>query len=129
MTAVPINCFLIEDDKEDQKKFCMALAGIKEHIHCVVAADNEEVFEFLENEMFIPDYIFIDMDAPKINGFECLKKIRTIQRLDQVPVYLNSIYTDPDLISKSQELGAAGFIMKRAKVSELSDTLRFIFNM
>lgn len=128
MTVVPVNCLLIADDKDDQKTFCLALEEIKEHVHGVLAVNANEAFKMLEDELFIPDYIFIDMDAPKINGMDCLKKIRTIKRLDNVPVYLNSIYANPDLIGKSKELGAAGFIQKRAKVSELSDTLRFVFH-
>jgi response regulator RpfG family c-di-GMP phosphodiesterase len=128
MSTLPINCFLIDDDKEDQEIFCMALEGVKEHVNCIFAINAEEAFKMLENEFLIPDYIFIDMNMPRLDGNEILKKIKTIKRLNDVPVYLYSTYANPNTISKSKELGAAGFIVKPPKVSELTETLKFIFH-
>jgi response regulator RpfG family c-di-GMP phosphodiesterase len=128
MSALPINCFLIDDDKDDQEIFCMALEGVREHVNCIYAINAEEAFKMLENELFIPDYIFIDMNMPRMNGNDILRKVKTIKRLTKVPVYLYSTYATPDAISKSKQLGAAGFIIKPQKVSELSETLKFIFH-
>jgi DNA-binding NtrC family response regulator len=128
MSALPINCFLIDDDKEDQEIFCMALEGVKEHVNCIFAINAEEAFKMLENELFIPDYIFIDMNMPRINGNDILKKIKAVKRLDNVPVFLYSTYANPETISKSKQMGAAGFIIKPPRVSELTETLKFIFH-
>jgi CheY-like chemotaxis protein len=129
MSALPVNCFLIDDDKDDQEIFCMALEGIKEHVNCIFAQNAEEAFKQLEDELFIPDYIFIDMNMPKMNGNDILKRIKTITRLINVPVFLYSTYANPDSVTKSKEFGAAGFIVKPTKVSDLTDTLRFIFHV
>jgi PleD family two-component response regulator len=82
----------------------------------------------LENELFIPDYIFIDMNMPRISGNDILKKIKTIKRLDKVPVFLYSTNANPDTVARSKELGAAGFIIKPAKIAELTETLKFVFH-
>jgi response regulator RpfG family c-di-GMP phosphodiesterase len=128
MSVQPLNCFLIDDDKDDQEIFCMALEGIHEHVNCVHAINAEEAFKMLKDELFIPDYIFIDLNMPRTNGNDILKKIKAISRLDKVPVFLYSTYANPDTVAKSKELGASGFIIKPPKVSELTETLRFIFH-
>jgi PleD family two-component response regulator len=128
MSTFPVNCFLIDDDKHDQETFCEALKMVHEHANCIFAINVEEAFKLLKDEMLIPDYIFIDMNMPRVNGNDCLVRIKKIKRLEHVPVYLYSIAANPAIIAKSKELGAAGFIIKPEKISELSDTLKFIFH-
>lgn len=120
-----LNCFLIDDDPDDKEIFCMALEDMGEEIRCIYASDGVDALKKLKEEIFMPDYIFIDMNMPRMNGNQCLREIRKIGRLKDVPVYMYSTSADPEAVAETKELGAAGFIVKPTSVTELTKTLNF----
>ncbi|MCW3072719.1 MAG: response regulator receiver protein [Bacteroidetes bacterium] len=125
MASRTLNCFLVDDDPDDQEIFCMALEDMGEDIKCIHASDGVDALKKLNENAFTPDYIFIDMNMPRMNGNQCLQEIRKIARLKDVPVYMYSTSADPDAVAATKELGAAGFIVKPTSVSELTKTLKF----
>jgi CheY-like chemotaxis protein len=120
---IPIKCFLIDDDQDDHDIFAMAVKEFNESIHCYFAADAIEALERLNTDDFLPDCIFIDMNMPRMNGIECLERIKSTHRLRPVPVCMYSTSLDPNMLTRSKELGAKDFIVKPASVSVLSKLL------
>ena len=118
-----MKCLLIDDDQDDQEIFEMAVSEISDSIHCVFASDGVEALEELKKDDFMPDCIFIDINMPRMNGIECLEKIKTIRRLQPVPVCMFSTSADPDIVRQTQQLGANDFIVKPASISVLSKLL------
>jgi CheY-like chemotaxis protein len=125
MVSKTLNCFLIDDDSDDQEIFCMALEEMGEDVNCIYASDGVDALNRLSDDSFTPDYIFIDMNMPRMNGNQCLKEIKKIKRLRDVPIYMYSTSADPDAVSETKLLGAAGFIVKPTSVAELTRTLNF----
>ena len=122
-----MNCFLIDDDQDDQEIFAMAVKDINESIHCYFADDGVKALEKLKNSDFLPDCIFIDINMPRMNGIECLEQIKNIGRLRPVPICMYSTSADPYIVTRSKELGAQDFIVKPASISVLTKLLgRFI---
>lgn len=81
---------------------------------------------FLEKEI---DLLLIDIELPKINGIELIKKIRTTN-LD-LPIVIISAYTKTDYLLESIELNLVKYIVKpltSKKLKELLDTLNKIFS-
>ncbi len=121
-------CFLIDDDPDDQEIFMMALEDVGKKIDCICASNCVEALEKLHNEPdYYPDYIFVDINMPKLNGIECLKAIKKLDRLKHVPVYMYSTSADPKIISESKQLGAADFIVKPTTVGKLTSILSTLF--
>lgn len=121
-------CFLIDDDIDDQEIFCMALAHIDPAIQCTIAGDGSQALDMLETMVEnIPDYIFIDMNMPKMNGIACLKAIKKMKHISS-NVYMFSTTSDKQIIDMSVELGALDFIIKPAGLSELITRLRKVLN-
>lgn len=118
-----LNCFLIEDDLDDQEIFCMALCAFDDTIHCTFANDGVDAIEKLNGIANTPDFIFIDMNMPRMNGLQCLTQIKMIDRLKQIPVYMYSTSADPNAINEAMALGACNFIVKPANISELTNAL------
>ncbi|MCE3280805.1 MAG: response regulator receiver protein [Bacteroidetes bacterium] len=125
MESKTLNCLLIDDDPDDQEIFCMALGDMGKEVNCTFANDGVDALKKLSENSVLPDFIFIDMNMPRMNGNECLAKIKEENHLKAIPVYMYSTSADPATVAETQRLGAAGFIVKPTSVSELTKTLKF----
>ena len=125
----PLECFLIDDDIDDQEIFGMALQELDRSIRCIFANDGVLALEKLSmDESFIPDYIFIDFNMPRMNGIKCLEEIKKTPRVKHVPVFLYSTSADPEMMARAKQMGASDFIIKPASISTLSNMLGELFN-
>ena len=115
---------MIDDDLDDQEFFQMAMEKIGYNVECRFADDCLKGLELLENSDFLPDFIFLDVNMPKMNGLECLEKIRTMARLNHVPVYLYSTSSEKNIADKCLTLGGAGLIKKETSIAAIRDRLR-----
>jgi len=124
-----ISFFLIDDDIDDREIFTLALKDIDSSIKCTTAKDGAEALDFIENNKdFIPDFIFLDLNMPRINGKECLVEMRKIARLQNMPIY---IYTTSSSDKDKLELlnmGATGFITKPYTIKKLVEILSQIIS-
>ena len=120
-------CLLIDDDEDDKEIFCLALQNVDRSIECITASDGVEALSILENKSFIPDYIFLDLNMPIMNGKECLKEIRKQSHLNQVPVIIFTTSSAEKDKVETKTLGANAFITKPPLVSALAKKLSDIF--
>jgi CheY-like chemotaxis protein len=82
----------VDDDLEDQDIFTEAIGFIDPLITCIKANNGLEGHELLfndENQLSI-DYIFLDINMPKMNGIELLSFIKKNDRLKNIPIYVLS---------------------------------------
>ena len=105
-------CFLIDNDEDDRELFALALAESASHVSCRTAASGAEALETLNNPQLIPDYIFIDVNMPRMNGLQCLRAIRELPWLQHTRVYMYSTSADPLAQKEALQLGATGFLVK-----------------
>ena len=124
-----LNCLLIDDDKDDQEIFKLALQDINEHIVCLTVDNGMEGLQLLRsNESFVPGHIFLDLNMPRMSGKDCLAALRSIPRLAEVPVVIYSTSSDPRDIRETKELGATDYIVKQYSLASLKEILRRYFN-
>ena len=123
-TLMRKNVFLVDDDKDDREIFIEALAEIDNSFKCYTAENGEDAINKLHVDSFVPDFIFLDLNMPRMNGRECLVEIKNITRLEDIPVI---IYTTSSLQKEREELvklGASMFITKPANFRELCHSLK-----
>lgn len=122
-----LTCFLVDDDEDDREIFCIALRDLGSHIICVQANDGMDALEKLDNPKFSPDFIFLDLNMPRMNGKECITEIKKNERLTEVPVVIYS--TSSNAVDKhdAKRLGAVHFFTKPPSISALSKALSEIF--
>lgn len=124
-----IVCLLIDDDQDDQEIFSMALEDINSDIQCIMASNGILALEKLNaKKPLIPDYIFIDVNMPKMNGIECLQEIRKLDHLKHADVFMYSTSSDEKMIEKSKALGAKDFIVKPPGLALLTEKLLQVFS-
>jgi CheY-like chemotaxis protein len=126
---LPLRCLLVDDDKDDQDIFRMALGDIDKGIKCTCANNSGEALNILkapQAEAF--DYIFLDLNMPRVNGKQCLKEIKKIPGFQHVPVVIYSTSSDPRDRIETKQMGASNFISKPSDIDLLAKMLADIFN-
>lgn len=118
-----VRCLLVDDDFDDREIFLMTLTELGEHIRCRTAGNGVEAINMLEGTNEPPDFIFLDISMPKMNGLECLEKIRKSENLDSCHIYMYSNAANEELLRKTGALNA-GFLVKPSTQGELYEMLR-----
>ena len=111
---------LVDDDADDRKYFSAALKEIEPSAECISAKDGREALDILHDEQqTLPDYIFLDLRMPRVNGRLCLKEIKATERLKHIPVIVYT--TSQDLIEavEMESQGVVKFITKPTSTEEI----------
>lgn len=72
------------------------------------------------------DLALLDLNMPDVHGFEGLLQLRT--RYPRLPVVVVSGYEEAKIISEALSYGAAGFIPKSARKSDLAAAIRTVMD-
>jgi CheY-like chemotaxis protein len=116
--------FLIDDDEDDREFFKIALESINAATIFTSAADCCEAIKILESKILRPDYIFLDLNMPNMDGKACLVELRKSIHLLNIPVIIFTTSADKNDREQTARLGAAGFITKPSKISDLAELLK-----
>jgi CheY-like chemotaxis protein len=120
-------CFLIDDDIDDHEIFAMAIQKVDQKIDLRSATDCLEGLKELQNNIsFVPDFIFLDINMPRMNGLQCLPEIKKLPHLKDAKVIMYSTSSDEDIKQTTRRLGADDFIVKPGKISLLVNHLNRI---
>lgn len=102
---------IVDDDKIFSKILRDGLtAGGQGKYEVIAAFDGEEGFATAEREK--PDLIMLDLVMPKLNGMECLKKIRGEEWGKFIPVIVETQLSDMESMGEGVALGVRGYLVK-----------------
>jgi len=122
-----IKCLVVDDDEDDQELFSAALEKTSfGHYTCIFAGDGGEAMDLLNTDLQ-PDYIFLDLNMPKLNGMQCLEEIRKQQRFHQTHISIYSTSNDEKTKAAAFDMGATAFISKPTRFAELIGYLNNFF--
>lgn len=116
---------LIDDDIDELYILNEALDETHENIVCRFIESIEEGLIILKNTT--PDLIFLDINMPRIGGFEALSMIKKMTFLSEIPVILYSTAINEQITERALALGAAGCIKKTDSIKQLVSLLRSLF--
>ncbi|MEO6489697.1 MAG: response regulator [Ferruginibacter sp.] len=108
-----LHILLIDDDEDDKELF---RAAFKEVAPESVVSTANSIDELLKNidslNSELPDIIFLDLSMPKMDGFECLDLIKSINPLNNIPVFIYSTSVNPAHLELTYEKGASRYFQK-----------------
>jgi two-component system, response regulator len=120
---------LVEDNEDDifLTKRAFSKAGLKNEI--VVARDGEEAISYLfgaHNEHLndpCPALILLDINLPKIDGLEILKRLRSEPRTRLCRVVILTSSNEDSNILKGYNLGATAYIRKPVDFKQFANVV------
>ena len=115
-----LKILLADDDKDDRLFFKMALDALATSTELETVVDGEKLMAYLaENSTNLPDVLFLDLNMPRKNGFECLTEIRHNNTLKNLPVIIFSTSYEQEVVNQLFINGAKYFMRKPAEFTQL----------
>ena len=117
---------LADDDQDDTEMFCEVLAGIDENIICHYADNGDEALKMMQKQDTIPSVVFLDLNMPIMNGWECLRQLKRDERYKEIPVIMISTSSHKNDMETAANLGAVCYFVKPNTFKDLKQVLGLI---
>ncbi|MCW3082791.1 MAG: rcp1 3 [Bacteroidetes bacterium] len=114
---------LVDDDADDTELFSEALHDIAPSILLFYAKDGIDALEKLDKMQELPELIFLDINMPRMNGWECLGKLKSSDQYQKIPVIMYSTSSIKKEMEIATSLGAINFISKPDNFTSLKNVL------
>jgi len=114
-----LNILLADDDVDDCIFFKEALQENSPSAHLRCVHDGEQLMQLLTDRTNeLPHVLFLDLNMPRKNGFECLSEIKLNQILKQLPIVIFSTSLEQEVVNLLYKSGALYFIRKPSEISQ-----------
>jgi CheY-like chemotaxis protein len=115
---------LADDDADDADIFCEALNVVAPLMEFHTVENGLELFELLAKDR--PDIIFLDINMPVMDGWDCLRKLKANAEYRSIPAVMYSTSSAKKDVDMAYSLGAALFLTKPESFSRLSKILEIV---
>jgi CheY-like chemotaxis protein len=135
------NILLVEDNPDDRELMKLAFAQGEIPHNLVVVADGIEALNYLQRQAVnyrgitesrelnsggMPALVVLDLNLPRINGIEVLKRIRADSYTRIIPVVIISSSSEPQDLIDSYINGCNSYIRKPIHFTQLQSFVREI---
>jgi CheY-like chemotaxis protein len=101
---------LIDNDEDDRTLFAAGLREAATDVQLLEAQDFAGMTTLLRTQL--PDLIFIDINMPGADGFDCLEYLQRNVLYRTIPVVMHSSAGNPTQIAKAYSMGAHLYFRK-----------------
>lgn len=125
MNLQQLNILLADDDTDDCLFFKEAVHELLPSTNLQVVHDGEQLMQLLlKDTTVLPHVLFLDLNMPRKNGFECLSEIKLNEKLKQLPVIMFSTSFEQDVVNQLYKNGAQYFIRKPSEFSQFKKIIQ-----
>lgn len=123
---------LVEDNEDDIDLTLLSFRNNRIANEVIVARDGVEALDYLlgtgkhagRDVSIQPAVVFLDINLPKVNGLEVLKRLRNEPRTRRLPiVMLTSSVEERDLVA-SYDLGVNSYIRKPVDLEQFNEAVK-----
>ena len=117
---------LVVDDSVTVRKVTSRFLE-RQGLNAVVAKDGVDAMEILQQST--PDLILLDIEMPRMDGFEVATQVRNNQRLQQIPIIMITSRTGDKHRTRAFETGVNDYMGKPFQESELLEKIQTLLNI
>ena len=116
---------MITDDHSMIREGLKNLLELEGDIEVIAEAEDGE--DCLNKLLTVkPDVLLLDINMPKLNGLEVLKKLK--ERKSKVKVLVLTVHNETEYLMKAVEIGINGYVLKDSESSELKKAIYAIYD-
>lgn len=123
---------LVEDNPDDEELTKRAIRKNNILNELMVARDGAEALDFLfgtgdfagRDTSVMPTVVLLDLKLPKIDGLEVLRRMRSDERTELVPVVILTSSKEEQDIANGYKLGCNSYIRKPVDFLQFSDAVQ-----
>jgi len=122
---------LVEDNPSDEKLTLLAFkhCGVPNQI--VVERDGAAALDYLlatgahaGEPPPLPAVVLLDLNLPKIDGLEVLRRVRATERIHRLPVVILTSSKEDEDILRGYDLGANAYVRKPVDFTEFAEVAK-----
>jgi DNA-binding NarL/FixJ family response regulator len=115
----------IYDDNDARRDSLISLIELTDSMEYAGSAANcSQVEEDMESTM--PHIVLMDIEMPDVDGLEGVKRIK--RKFPEIKVIMQTVYEDNDKIFSAIKSGAEGYILKKASIGSIIDSINEVQN-
>jgi len=120
-----LDILLADDDKDDCHFFSDILSNLTVETSLTIVKDGEQLISHLaKNAENLPDVLFLDLNMPKKNGYDCLAEIKSHASMNKLPVIIFSTSYDEEKANQLYDNGAHYYICKPSNFKDLQSAVQ-----
>jgi CheY-like chemotaxis protein len=124
MEKNPLYILLADDDEDDRVLFIEAFLELKIKTTVQTVNNGIELMKRLnEKDAYLPHLIFLDLNMPIKDGMQCLKEIRSNEKLKNISIAIYSTSNSQKDIEETFFNGANIYITKPSDFNTLKQVL------
>jgi DNA-binding NarL/FixJ family response regulator len=117
---MPLKVAIVEDDPRWRANLESLLRETEDLESVGSYRSGEDALENLPRRN--PQVILMDINLPGMSGVECIRQVRAL--LPSVQIVMLTVYDDSDRIFQALQMGANGYLLKRATADEIIQAIR-----
>jgi len=127
----PAEILLVEDDEDDILFITEAFAKVWQSYNINTVTDGAQAISYLKQEGEYasaprPDLILLDLNMPRVNGYEVLAFAKSDDDLKRIPIVVLTTASDDRTRDEVYASHANSFIAKPSLPSELNNVVRMV---
>ncbi len=129
MTQSRTILILADDDPDDRllTREAFEEAGYQGAFQFV--EDGRQLLEYLDSSRkSLPGVILLDLNMPRMSGYEALTELKTDQALRRIPIIVLTTSSADEDVLRSYDLGVNSFITKPSSFQELTEVAKRVID-
>lgn len=115
-----IHILFADDDNDDREFFTEVMTEtVPESVITAVNNGSRLMQMISDGSRPLPDIIFLDLNMPCKNGLECLKEIKKMQKLKNIPIVMYSTSSNRSDVENAYKEGANLYVKKPNTYAEM----------
>src|SRR4051812_17934152 len=125
-----VKIFIIDDNEDFVLLFCQAVAKSHPECQCLSAENGYNALRQLKFMLpTVPDFIFVDVKMPIMNGHEIVSELKKNEMFSSVPIIMYSAGANSEDELKAKENGTWGFYSKPGSIEKVNSMVQYVLNM